>query len=75
MRWHGFCICSGMREKTTLIAGGTGFMRQYIVDNLLSDPENVVIGVDLLTAAGVTHNDHENRSFVRTESMHHAAIG
>ena len=50
-------------------------MRQYIVDNLLSDPGNVVIGVDLLTAAGVTHNDHENRSFVRTESMHHAAIG
>lgn len=45
-------------EKTILIAGGTGYMRRYIVDALLSDPENVVASVDLLTPAG-THGPNE----------------
>ena len=46
-------------QKNFLIAGGTGFMRQYLVEGLFSDPENVVVGVDLLTPGAATPAKHQ----------------
>jgi len=42
-------------------------MRRYIVDNLLSDPKNVVIGVDLLTVADAARNNNGRREDARYE--------
>ena len=47
--WHGYCPPLGMTKKTILIAGEHGPLRQYIVERLLNDRENVVATVDLLT--------------------------
>lgn len=47
-----------MTQKRILIAGETGFMRQNIVEALLSDPENVVVAVDFLTPGDIRPAQH-----------------
>jgi dTDP-glucose 4,6-dehydratase len=67
--WHGFCFYPGMMEKTILIAGGTGVLRQYLVDSLLTDPESLVVSVDFLTSTDTGGTSHSLRQGARFE--HH----